>query len=249
MKIPRARTSTIAIILLLLPSVAVADPIAKWVGPWSPTKDPLTISSGLGGDATAFRDFGDLGDAELLPDTAAKAISRATADSATFGGGSATTGVAFNRSFNLSGSPEGWNVTLSGRLVGLLFAASPTAPSATVNAGAEIIAGGPVLNWAFAIAPDRQRSIDDAMVGQAILADGTYNVVGFLRTSASVSASGNPLSTGSAKADFASLDPDGFFVGVDATPIPEPATWLLVPTAVGLAWLAHKKRRAAKKSQ
>src|SRR5215831_6403378 len=96
MKIPRARTSTIAIILLLLPSVAVADPIAKWVGPWSPTKDPLTISSGLGGDATAFRDFGDLGDAELLPDTAAKAISRATADSATFGGGSATTGVAFN---------------------------------------------------------------------------------------------------------------------------------------------------------
>lgn len=26
--------------------------------------------------------------------------------------------------------------------------------------------------------------------------------------------------------------------------VPEPATWLLVPTAVGLAWLAHKKRRA-----
>lgn len=27
-------------------------------------------------------------------------------------------------------------------------------------------------------------------------------------------------------------------------PIPEPGTWLLVPTAVGLAWLARKKRKA-----
>jgi len=26
-------------------------------------------------------------------------------------------------------------------------------------------------------------------------------------------------------------------------PIPEPGTWLLVPTAVGLAWLARKKRK------
>ena len=26
--------------------------------------------------------------------------------------------------------------------------------------------------------------------------------------------------------------------------IPEPGTWLLVPTAVGLAWLARKKRKA-----
>jgi hypothetical protein len=25
---------------------------------------------------------------------------------------------------------------------------------------------------------------------------------------------------------------------------PEPDMWLLVPTAIGLAWLAHKKRRA-----
>ena len=29
-------------------------------------------------------------------------------------------------------------------------------------------------------------------------------------------------------------------------PIPEPGTWLLVPTAVGLAWLARKKRKARK---
>jgi len=30
------------------------------------------------------------------------------------------------------------------------------------------------------------------------------------------------------------------------TIIPEPSTWLLVPTAVGLTWLAHEKRRATK---
>jgi hypothetical protein len=28
-------------------------------------------------------------------------------------------------------------------------------------------------------------------------------------------------------------------------PIPEPGTWLLVPTAIGLAWLVRKKRKAA----
>ena len=31
---------------------------------------------------------------------------------------------------------------------------------------------------------------------------------------------------------------------VTALPVPEPGTWLLVPTAVGLAWLARKMRNA-----
>jgi hypothetical protein len=34
----------------------------------------------------------------------------------------------------------------------------------------------------------------------------------------------------------------------DITPVPEPSTWLLVPTTVGLAWLAHKKRKSNKEN-
>jgi hypothetical protein len=35
-------------------------------------------------------------------------------------------------------------------------------------------------------------------------------------------------------------------VTIPINPVPEPSTWLLVPTAVGLAWLARKKRKANK---
>jgi hypothetical protein len=120
MKLPPFALKVLAT-AIILSSTAQSDPIAKWLGPWSPSFNPLEISIDFGGDASAFRSFGALGDAETLPDTSARAFSRASADSSTLGGGSASTGLAFNRSFMLSGSPEGWDVTLSGRLVGLLF--------------------------------------------------------------------------------------------------------------------------------
>lgn len=250
MKLSRLPILGLALNLLILPANSIADtidPTAKWLGPWSPTLNPIVTSSGLGADAGAFRSFGALGDAEDLSGTSARAFSRAMADSATFGSASASTGVAFNRSFQLSGSPGGWDVTLSGRLVGLLFAASPTAPSATVSAGAQII-GGPSLTWGpTTIAPDRQRNIDDAMVGHALLSDGTYTVTGFLITSASVGSTGNPLSTGGARADFASQDADGFFVGVDATPVPESSSILLLGIGMitlGQLYRVYKGRRA-----
>ena len=94
--------------------------------------------------------------------------------------------------------------------------------------------------------PGFQRNIDDAKTAGAVLADGTYLVVGFLQTSASVSGSGN-LQVGSAKADFASQAGDGFFVGVDATPVPESSTLFLL--GLGLIALAQFPiRRFTKRS-
>lgn len=243
----RLQVFCITLTLLSVPQKIYADPVAQWLGPWSPTLNPITANINFGGDASAFRSFGDLGDAETLPDTAGSAFSRASADSSLLGGGSASTGVAFNRAFQLSGSPEGWDVTLSARLVGLLFAATPTAPSATVTSGAQIVGGPSVLFGPTSVTPGFQRSIDDAKTAPTVLADGTYAVTGFLTTAASVSASLNPFAVGSAKSDFASRSGDGFFVGVDAVPVPESSTLFLL--GLGLIALAQiPLRRLTKKS-
>lgn len=235
---------------LLFPTILNADtidPTAKWLGPWVYTPNPIVKDAGLGADSAAFRGNGAAGDAEDLSGTSASVFSRASADSAFFGGASASTGINFTRSFQLSGSPGGWDVTLSGRLVGLLFAASPTAPSATVAATAKI-AGGPSLTWGpTTIAPDRQRNIDDAMTGTALLADGTYVVTGSLTTDAKVDATFPiPFTSGGARADFATQAGDGLFVGVDATPVPEPANLALFGTGLAVLSQLNRLRKAGK---
>jgi hypothetical protein len=253
MKLSRFAILGLALGVLFLPGNSIADtidPTAKWLGPWVYTPNPIVRDAGLGADSSAFRGNGAAGDAEDLSGTSASVFSRASADSAFLGGASASTGINFTRSFQLSGSPGGWDVTLSGRLVGLLFAVSPTAPSATVAATAKI-AGGPSLTWGpTTIAPDRQRNIDDAMKGgPVLLADGTYVVTGSLTTDAKVDATFPiPFTSGGARADFASQAGDGLFVGVDATPVPEPANLTLL--GIGLAALSQlNKLRKAKSSR
>jgi hypothetical protein len=154
--------------------------------------------------------------------------------SATFGGASASTGINFTRTFQLSGSPDGWNVTLSARLVGLLLAAFNSSPTASVTASASI-SGGPAINFGtISVTEGRQNSVDDARDQTAVLADGTYTTQGGIETAASISASGIFMS-GTAFADFFANrggQPSGLFVAVDAKPIPEPSMGLLCATAI-----------------
>jgi hypothetical protein len=224
-------------LLLSLPAIAeTIDPSAQWLGPWAPVLGMPTLSSGLGADASASRDFGPVGDAEALSGISASAFGRALVDSGTFGSASASTFVTFSRSFQLMGSPDGWNVTISGRLVGLLLTASSSLPSASVSASARVV-GGPAVNWGtITLAPDLQRAIDQGMSASSTLADGTYLVQGSLDVSADISAAGLFSSNGRALSDFfAPRDgPAGLFVGVDATPIPEPQSMLLLVVAGGV---------------
>ena len=100
------------------------------------------------------------------------------------------------------GSPNGWDVTISGRLVGLLLTASSSLPSASVSASARVV-GGPAVNWGtITLAPDLQRAIDQGMTASSVLADGTYLVQGTLSVSADISAAGLFNANGRALSDF-----------------------------------------------
>lgn len=118
----------IAVAVIGGPGPVHASPIAEWSEPWQPflLNEPI-VGSGItkeafGASATADGQKNDLGAAgDPLPDTdaVAKAMSRAVSN--TFGTRSvAQAQVQFWRDFTLSGSPGGWDVTLSGTLVGSL---------------------------------------------------------------------------------------------------------------------------------
>jgi hypothetical protein len=243
------KLSLISAVLVLQDTAAATsiDPSANWLQPWQVTFNPIVTSSGLGASAFANRDFGPKGDGEDLPGVHGAAFSIARADSGLFGSASAATGVGFTRQFQLSGSPDGWNVGVDGRLVGLLLTIGSSTPKATVVASA-MVAPCPAINFgSTTLAPNRIREVDQMMSGTCMLPDGTYIVQGALSTTASISLA--LLSPpGTASADFFSAPVGasrrGLFVDVTASPIPEPFALPLLGLGAMLFMVDGRIRRA-----
>src|SRR5207247_4714083 len=99
------------------------EPAFVWLNPWA----------GLYDD---FGAAGDLGQASA----ATFAYAQASGSSDPYMGPETydSMQVVFQRTFQLVGSPTGWNVTIDGLLSGTLFARSAYAPNATSSASAHV---------------------------------------------------------------------------------------------------------------
>ena len=253
--------------IICLASQALAAPVFTWTDDWQVRFQrgadlPARAMAGFGADATADGDKMNL-DADVGD---AGAESKISVPSRT--ARNATARVSFSRPFSLEGGENGWFVTLTGVLTGML-SANQTAgaglnPRAGVEAWARIInsTGGEEIRiaWTPLEVTDRGDNINiDANHAlytnwdRRNLDDGGYTVEGFLRTYAHLGGTANLNVRGYAKSEFF----DGFkvSVGAEAAPVnmgndapgavPEPGTFLLVAAALLVASLMLRRRSPA----
>jgi hypothetical protein len=222
-------------------SHAIASPTAEWLGPWGVVdKEKLLL-----GNATGKRAFGasplldgDIKDVgakgELLPGTPARVNVEATVKTFSLQASEAETEVDFTRQFRLSGSPQGWNVSLDGLLRGMLKAENATFSdrhpstsisfSAMINGTAIAIGAVDVLGAAKGASADREVLIPRHSEGK--LPDGTYMESGSIIAKARVD---QALIAG---ANASALFFDPAVATITASPVPEPSAWLLMITGL-----------------
>ncbi|MEX2027197.1 MAG: Calx-beta domain-containing protein, partial [Pirellulaceae bacterium] len=102
--------------------------------------------------------------------------------------------LPFQRTFQLTGSPTGWNVTIDGLLSGALFARAEYSPSITSSLSAQIRiedTTGTVphdldFGQYYCTADDGTETLDVSAPGsrEGVIPDGTYTVIGLLGTTA-----------------------------------------------------------------
>ncbi|HZL27511.1 MAG TPA: hypothetical protein VFC39_13380 [Acidobacteriaceae bacterium] len=236
--------AALATFMLVVPAPPAlhATPIAVWTQPWQVTLGALIAS----GDAVLSRGFGAVGSAnEPLPGTSAVANSLSNVFAALGADSIANTGVNFSRTFTLSGSPDGWFVTLDSSLDGLMIAGGPDdSPAAHLIAFAVISGEGSTFEpyndnvTATVNAPNNIVPISQAKTHAIILPDGTYTVIGEILTEATVNGYSmvGPITIGDPAGRASSNFADSFTVTTNATPltgtiamIPEPS--YIVPSA------------------
>jgi hypothetical protein len=191
-----------------------ADPIFEWTEPFQPS---FEVDPGGSGPYQALANFGaastqnlqqtNLGNAGDMGAATGFLRAYAKADVGSLFRSSVTVRSSFRRSFRLSGSPNGWDVSVSGFLGGLLGYDAPTSldPYAFVTAiGAVYREGVAVIDLDQLVQLDVPTGVTSGHVapgiGTASVLDGDLIFNGYLRVTASI----NPslLSGGYSLSDF-----------------------------------------------
>jgi hypothetical protein len=165
-------------IFALSPDVQ-AVPTFTWIEPWNVTLLPVTTQNGTPLGRQAFGSAATQS-GQILDTTSDTAVAKAATQTRT-----GDAGVAFSREFELSGSPQGWNVSLTGVLNGSLLALGTSIGAhASVLATAEIspFLGLDLSREVELRTGDALSELSLSQIHTAFLSDGLYTVTGSLRT-------------------------------------------------------------------
>lgn len=184
-----------------------------WTSDWTVPKLTATID-GVGGASSAFGASATM-NGEIKDVKANLAVGKAAASALTdpMVASSGEAAVEFQRTFELSGSPEGWKISLFGNLLGDLDVVSP---GPNIKAKARVLAtafvedakgdilfriGGGTTAWDRSLEADDNKKnlfIMQPLVTNQKLADGKYLIFGLLE--AFVDTDIGPLAAGNANA-------------------------------------------------
>lgn len=183
-----------------------AVPTFKWNGPWEADFPPETnktnggsIAANFGASATENGQITDTGNAGDVGPATAFVRAKATANSGFIFDSISLAEVRFLRTFTLSDSPFGWDVSLGGFINGLLITSSLQS-SATVSADVKILPGfvndfsasAPGFPFAFFLGVAKNRpfglpaGITNNSLGTAPVPDGLYTILGRLNATADI---------------------------------------------------------------
>lgn len=192
--------------------VAQADPLFQWTESFQPSFNlvagaagPSSAAANFGAAATANGQTTNLGSAG---DTGAATAFLRSFVSVVANSSNKSSGeedASFHRNFSLSGSPDGWDVSVGGFLNGLVAFRAPNSlqPEADVRASGSLLEVGnplPLLNVVLNVSLDTTTGISVSSGGTGIigLPNGDYIFRGFLAADASIEPaiflSGNALS-------------------------------------------------------
>ncbi len=220
------------VVAMLLPPLAVAAPLFEWLEPYGVTftvliggSGPFTSGANFGQAATANLQTTNLGTAtDVGPSTA---FMRAFVDarSGFVSDTDATQVVKFSRAFRLSGSPNGWQMSLSGFYLGSL-GINPLGsliPKASVDVFGDVdsldVVASPIHILESVVLDNSGRTTTTNGITAVSVPDGNYEFIGSLSAGGSILHS---LGFGQAFSDFFSLPP-GFGLSLTLNAVPRAA--------------------------
>jgi hypothetical protein len=219
---------------MLLPLPALAVPVFEWLEPYDVTftvliggTGPYTSGANFGQTATANLQTADLGTATDVGPSTAFMRSFMDARSGFASDTDAAQVVEFSRAFRLSGSPNGWQMSLTGYYLGFL-GIQPLGslnPKASVEVFGDVdsvdVAASPIHILESVTLDNSGRTSTSNGITAASVPDGNYEFKGSLSAAGSILHS---LGFGQALSDFWSYPP-GYGLSLTLNAVPRAAAF------------------------